>query len=177
MPKIPSEKKPKTACSKSASLPRLHFWTKGMVEIIMESPKGSRKGKVKGETAGGILAVHQFYGGERGNLWSLTSLTAGARIVAFAGLDDAKAVGEVLLSDPSCREALACDTTDGILAALPKWVKPWARACHDAGKHVDPSPFKLMAGVAGHVDAVVAAASARKVDGFLAKQVALGRPS
>lgn len=86
----------------------------------------------------GKIAIHTDTSGN--NLWSISSLTTGRKIVSCETEDNARLIGEWLWSN-LCT-TFSQDTSEDMLAKAPKWFKDWAEYFH--GRICAVTPEKWM---------------------------------
>ena len=69
--------------------------------------------------------------------WIVVSLTTGLAVTMVDGEEDARKIGEVLLS--KCRLALTQPTKDKVLAMFPPKIKQWCKDCYAKRAFVEPT--------------------------------------
>jgi hypothetical protein len=124
VPKLPT-------VHKSASDPASLEWESKQLRIALY-----RDGKVGGEVLGhvwveanclGPLAVYPAT--DDPSLVTVGHWPSGTRIVTVTSPDDAFKVVDVLTQDSECLQAFMLLTPREIVAAMPRWVKPWTEKC------------------------------------------------
>jgi hypothetical protein len=97
----------------------------------------------------GPFAVHPCTFEDPPTMWTVTCLPVrnpdlggrtGIALAHFREKRDARRAAEYLLA--RCRRAFVLPDKAQVLAALPKWVRPWCLAMNKERAWVDPSPFK-----------------------------------
>lgn len=108
-------------------------WVKKNIEVIIVLEDGREKQKrLEAQCYGGI-AVHPST--LDGKLWTVTSVTTGLLVCSVKTEDEAKQIGYILW-DHACL-AFRCVDWEDVIGNLPKWVRPWIRACRSVLSYVD----------------------------------------
>ena len=116
-------------------------WVDGKVTLVQVITQ-RRMNKVFNAKLFGNLAVHPttLEGGLDPNSFSLSSATTGLLIATVDREQDAMRIGELLHAESN--DAFSHDDHVDVLAALPKWLYHWIRACRVARAWVNPESFR-----------------------------------
>lgn len=126
MPKLVRQSKPVAPPSR---------WHPGEVRLSMRVAKKELQEKVVAECLH-PFAVHpaRLRKVEGSGWYTLTHIPSGLALTSVRQLEDAKRIGETLLSSRyGCLRAWRHTNGDRLAKELPSWVKPWLRACREKG--------------------------------------------
>lgn len=116
-------------------------WKPGRVLVVFVTPPGpdGKGGRESYDCVPGLvcgpLGVRQT-----GRAWHVVSNTLGLRIAEVK--DDVAALGVAVVLLKTAGSALSHDVWEDVIAAMPRWVRPWVKAVNKARAFVDPAPFQ-----------------------------------